>query len=140
MRGREAGPAGADRSARRDYWGIVLDAPDATALARFYHELLGWRLINEGTDFVTLDPGEGVAYLAVQTSAGYQAPSWPNQPGQQQMQLHLDLECTDLEQAVAAAVELGASLAAYQPQSDVRVMLDPAGHPFCLYAAGDADA
>jgi len=24
-------------------------------------------------------------------------------------------------------------VAAFQPQDDVRVMLDPAGHPFCLY-------
>ncbi|WP_232821653.1 VOC family protein [Desertihabitans aurantiacus] len=28
---------------------------------------------------------------------------------------------------------LGASLAEHQPQKDVRVMLDPDGHPFCLY-------
>ncbi|WP_169501813.1 VOC family protein [Kribbella catacumbae] len=27
----------------------------------------------------------------------------------------------------------GAELAAYQPQDNVRVMLDPDGHPFCLY-------
>ncbi len=41
-----------------------------------------------GTEFVTLDPGEGVAYLAFQTSAGYQRPTWPNEPGRPQMQLH----------------------------------------------------
>ena len=28
---------------------------------------------------------------------------------------------------------LGASLAPVQPQTDVRVLLDPAGHPFCLW-------
>ena len=27
-----------------------------------------------------------------------------------------------------------ATLADFQPQKDVRVLLDPAGHPFCLYA------
>jgi len=27
----------------------------------------------------------------------------------------------------------GGTLAAFQPQEDVRVCLDPAGHPFCLY-------
>ena len=31
------------------------------------------------------------------------------------------------------AVGVGAEVAAFQPQSNVRVMLDPAGHPFCLY-------
>jgi hypothetical protein len=49
------------------------------------------------------------------------------------MSVHLDLEVDDLEQAVAYAVEVGAEEAAYQPQDRVRVMLDPAGHPFCLY-------
>ena len=34
---------------------------------------------------------------------------------------------------MAHAVELGAEEAEFQPQDDVRVMLDPAGHPFCLY-------
>jgi catechol 2,3-dioxygenase-like lactoylglutathione lyase family enzyme len=29
--------------------------------------------------------------------------------------------------------EGGPTLAEYQPQDDVRVLLDPAGHPFCLY-------
>jgi hypothetical protein len=38
---------------------------------------------------------------------------------------------------VADAVALGAELAAYQPQEDVRVVLDPDGHPFCLYRDAD---
>jgi hypothetical protein len=49
------------------------------------------------------------------------------------MQMHLDLEVTDLEGAVQDAVVLGATLHPYQPQDDVRVLLDPARHPFCLY-------
>ena len=52
------------------------------------------------------------------------------------MMLHLDFEVTDLPAAVAHAVELGAREAAFQPQDDVRVLLDPAGHPFCLYHGG----
>jgi len=28
---------------------------------------------------------------------------------------------------------VGAEQAEYQPQETVRVMFDPAGHPFCLY-------
>ena len=35
--------------------------------------------------------------------------------------------------SVEDAVALGATLAEFQPQEDVRVLLDPAGHPFCLY-------
>ena len=49
------------------------------------------------------------------------------------MQLHLDLQVTDLEGAAQDAVALGATMAEFQPQEDVRVLLDPAGHPFCLY-------
>ena len=46
---------------------------------------------------------------------------------------HLDIEVTDLEAAVVAALELGATLAEHQPQNDVRVMIDPEGHHFCFY-------
>jgi len=28
---------------------------------------------------------------------------------------------------------VGATLADFQPQDDVRVYFDPAGHPFCLF-------
>jgi hypothetical protein len=46
--------------------------------------------------------------------------------------MHFDFQVGDLESAVADAVALGASVAAEQPQPKVRVLLDPAGHPFCL--------
>ena len=52
------------------------------------------------------------------------------------MMLHLDFEVDDLPVAVAHAVELGAREAGHQPQDNGRVMLDPAGHPFCLFAGG----
>ena len=53
------------------------------------------------------------------------------------MMLHLDIAVDDLAAAVDDAVGLGATVAGYQPQDDVRVMLDPAGHPFCLYLDPD---
>ena len=49
------------------------------------------------------------------------------------MMLHLDIEVEDLEAAGAYATGLGAALAEFQPQEDVRVYLDPAGHPFCFW-------
>ena len=64
-------------------------------------------------------------------------PVWPTEAGRPQMSMHLDLEVDDLDRAVAHAVECGAELASYQPQETVRVMLDPAGHPFCLYVDSD---
>ena len=47
--------------------------------------------------------------------------------------LHLDIRVDDLDAAGALAVAAGAVLAEHQPQDDVRVYLDPAGHPFCLF-------
>jgi len=115
------------------YWGAVLDAPDAHALADFYARLLGWQIQKNEPGWATLKPADGVAYLGFQTSPEYVPPVWPPVDGRQQQMLHLDLEVADLEAAVAAAVEAGATLAEFQPQQTVRVLLDPAGHPFCLY-------
>jgi len=39
----------------------------------------------------------------------------------------------DLDVAGEQAAAAGATLAEFQPQPDVRVYLDPAGHPFCLF-------
>lgn len=60
-------------------------------------------------------------------------PVWPAARGHQQMMMHLDIAVDDRAATVADAVGLGATVAGYQPQEDVRVLLDPAGHPFCLY-------
>ena len=139
MRGRADSDGSVDRWSRHDWWGVVLDAPDAHALARFYSELLGWKISKAGPDDVALGPLEGVAYLAIQKSEGYVRPTWPNEENRQQMMMHLDFEVSDLPAAVAHALELGAEEADHQPQENVRVMLDPAGHPFCLYTGGEEE-
>jgi hypothetical protein len=59
-------------------------------------------------------------------------PVWPPASGEQRTMMHLDIEVGELEAAVADAVALGARVADFQPQGNVRVLLDPAGHPFCL--------
>ena len=122
-----------DRWERSDWWGVVLDTDDVEALTRFYSELRGWRVWKQDEDGAALDPGEGVANLVIQLNPDYVRPEWPGRPGQQQMMLHLDFQVTDLAEATARAVELGAELPGHQPQENVRVLLDPAGHPFCLY-------
>jgi catechol 2,3-dioxygenase-like lactoylglutathione lyase family enzyme len=111
----------------------VLDSPDARELASFYRRLLGWTVQQDEPDWVTLRaPGGGLG-LSFQTEANYVRPTWPAGPGDQQMMMHLDIEVEDLEAAGTHAVAAGATLAEYQPQEDVRVYLDPAGHPFCLW-------
>lgn len=119
---------------RTTWWGTVLDAPDGPALARFYAHLLGWQVLDESEDGAAVAPSRDAGYyLACQTEPLHSRPVWPAAPGTQQMQLHLDIAVDDLDEAVSHARSVGAEVASYQPQDDVRVMLDPAGHPFCLY-------
>jgi catechol 2,3-dioxygenase-like lactoylglutathione lyase family enzyme len=113
--------------------GINIDAPDANALAGFYRRLLGWTTSMEEPGWVILAPPDGGQTLSFQTEARYVRPVWPAGPGDPQMMMHLEIVVNDLEGGVAHAVAQGATLAGYQPQEDVRVCLDPAGHPFCLY-------
>jgi catechol 2,3-dioxygenase-like lactoylglutathione lyase family enzyme len=117
---------------RLELTGIVLDAPDAGELAAFYRRLLGWETRDEEEGWVTLRSPAG-AGLSFQTESDYTRPIWPAGPGDPQMMVHLDIEVDDLAEAGAHAVGAGAVLADFQPQEHVRVYLDPAGHPFCLY-------
>ena len=94
----------------------MLDAPDARELARFYSRLLGWMIGTEESDWVTMKPDDGVAYLGFPTSPERLCPSDPPADGRQQQMLHLDLEVGDLDAAVVRAVEAGATLAEFQPQ------------------------
>lgn len=124
---------------RTDWWGVVLDAPDGVALARFYSDLLGWPIAQqEGGEAAIAVPGT-TSYLVFQTEARYVPPVWPADGSRQQMMMHLDIAVDDVAAAVADAVELGATVAEFQPQGDVRVLLDPAGHPFCLYYDHELD-
>ena len=112
---------------------MALDSRTPRALAGFYSRLLDWPVATESDYWVTLRPPEGVGYLAFHLNEHHVRPVWPSQPEAPQQQLHLDFEVTDLAAAVEHAVELGAQPAQFQPQDTVRAMLDPDGHPFCLY-------
>ena len=120
----------------------VLDSGDPRALAEFYERLLGWMVVvteparpGEAPEdgWVMLRSAEGGAGLSFQYDANYVAPVWPARPGNQAMMVHLDIAVENLDKGVTFAQGLGATLADHQPQDDVRVMLDPAGHPFCLF-------
>jgi catechol 2,3-dioxygenase-like lactoylglutathione lyase family enzyme len=114
---------------------VVLDAPDARELADFFRRLLGWEVkVDEGDWVMLRRPDDGMS-LSFQTEPFYARPVWPGTAGEQLMMLHLDIEVDDLGEAGAHAVAEGAVLAEFQPQDDVRVYLDPAGHPFCLWIA-----
>jgi catechol 2,3-dioxygenase-like lactoylglutathione lyase family enzyme len=112
---------------------VNLSAPEPAVLARFYEKLLGWKITVEEPEWVLMrDPAGGVG-LAFQSETHYTRPTWPAGNGDQQMMMHLEIRVDDLDSAGAHARDCGATLAEFQPQDDVRVYLDPAGHPFCLW-------
>lgn len=112
---------------------VNLGCRDVAALIAFYERLLGWEVEELSADWAVLRPPGGGVGLTFQTEVHHVAPVWPAGPGDQQMQLHLEVEVDDLAAASAHAEACGAPAAAFQPQDDVRVHVDPAGHPFCLY-------
>jgi len=113
------------------WWGVAFEAPDPRALARFYAQLLGWPIVHEepGTSVVATPHG---SFLVFQQASDYQAPVWPPAEGEQRPMMHLDFQVGDLESAVGEALALGATVATQQAQENVRVLIDPVGHPFCL--------
>jgi len=114
---------------------VVLDAADVSGLGEFYQRLLGWTVTSDADDptWLRIAPADGGTGIAVQYEPHYAPPVWPADTVHQQMQLHLDLKVDDLTGACAHAEAVGARLAEFQPQDDVRVYLDPVGHPFCLF-------
>jgi catechol 2,3-dioxygenase-like lactoylglutathione lyase family enzyme len=111
----------------------VLGASDPMALGEFYRRLLGWAIVDKHPEWVRLEPPSGGTGLSFQLERDQPRPVWPPVPGEQQMMMHLDIAVDDVEQGVAVAIEEGAALAEHQPQDEVRVLIDPAGHPFCLF-------
>jgi catechol 2,3-dioxygenase-like lactoylglutathione lyase family enzyme len=111
----------------------VLDTPAPRVLARFYEQLLGWPVTEDDPTWVTLRPPGGGPGLSFQLEELYERPAWPAERGRQQMMLHLDIGVEDLTATVEYALAAGATLAEFQPQENVRVLLDPDGHPFCFF-------
>jgi len=113
---------------------VALDCPDPRSLAAFYRAMTGGT-IKESTasdDWVRLETGTG-ADIGFQRDPNYQAPEWPDGFPQQ---AHIDFDVLDLDEAERAVIALGAVKASSQPSPDEwRVLIDPAGHPFCLIKA-----
>jgi len=106
--------------------GVSLDCADPAELAEFYLQLLGGRLLWRSPTSVGVQvPG---LLLIPQRVESYRPPQWPGASI-----VHLDLTAgDDLDEPVKRAVALGARLAEPQPDPRWRVLLDPAGHPFCI--------
>lgn len=103
---------------------ISLDCPDPQRLGDFYRALLGGRQMWSKQSSVGIEvPG---AVLVAQRVDSYVRPTWPGSAI-----VHLDLTADDLGIVEKRAIALGATMPE-QPDARWRVLLDPAGHPFCL--------
>ena len=114
------------------WWGPAIEAPDPQGLAAFYSQLLDWPVVHEEPGTAVVAAPGGSTFFVFQQADGYRAPVWPPVDGEQRPMMHLDFQVADLDTAVEDAVALGATLATSQFRENVRVLLDPAGHPFCL--------
>jgi catechol 2,3-dioxygenase-like lactoylglutathione lyase family enzyme len=108
---------------------VNIDCPDPRALAAFYGDLLGWRTTHSEDAYAMITDGHtSIGFGRVQPFRG---PAWPDPSGTKQF--HLDLAVPDRDDAEQRAVRLGATRPEHQPGEHWRVLLDPAGHPFCLF-------
>lgn len=113
-----------------------IDCAEVGPVARFWAEFLSLDVLatDEFENYAMLKGADGPA-LGFGRVEGYVAPGWPNEHGSKQF--HLDVAVDDIPAAEARAVELGASVVDPQPGETWRVLLDPAGHPFCLTDAAN---
>ncbi len=113
---------------------FTLDCDDPRVEAQFWSELLGLTVAHSEADYAMVG-GDGGPALGFGRVEGYTPPQWPNPNGSKQF--HFDLAADDIPAEEARAIALGATLAEPQPGETWRVLLDPAGHPFCLTNAAN---
>lgn len=107
---------------------LTIDCPDAEVRERmchFYSEALGGEIVSGSVR------ARGWLFI-FEVIPDYKTPTWP--VGETPKQMHFELMVEDLAVAVRTLQGIGATLAEYQRPEDggLRVMLDPAGHPFCV--------
>lgn len=109
----------------------TIDCADPKAEGEFWAAALGWELVAAEESYALVADGE--RRLGFGKVEGWRAPGWPNTSGTKQF--HLDLAVEDPEAAVEHFVSLGAMRPDHQPGEGWVVLIDPAGHPFCLTRA-----
>ena len=113
---------------------IVVDCVDPVPLARWWAELLGWRITFEEPDEVVLEPPEGSPEDGVSPDILFvRVP----ETKQIKNRLHFDLRPDDQEREVARAEALGARRVDVGQDNTVTsvVLADPAGNEFCILRA-----
>lgn len=112
----------------------TMDVTDATGLARFYEQLLGWhRLFEDPVEGIALVPpgdlvwgGHGLLLYADHTTG----------PKRTKNPAHLDLRPADQAASVEQALSLGARpVDIGQGDANWQVLADPEGNELCILAA-----
>lgn len=112
---------------------LTIDCPNAEVqerLCQFYAQALGGEVVSGSVR------ARGWLFI-FDVVSDYRPPTWPL--GDTPKQMHFELMVEDLDSAVSGLQSMGATLAEYQRPDDggLRVMLDPAGHPFCVATAAN---
>ncbi len=121
---------------------LTVDCGDAEAVGAFYSRLFGWDITaRNGAGWLQLRNPDGGISLNIQAEEAYEPPAWPERPGLQSKMMHFEIFVRDLDAAVQLVLGIGGAQAPHQPTDRdpdrIRIMLDPAGHPFCLFVEGE---
>jgi predicted enzyme related to lactoylglutathione lyase len=108
---------------------VVIDSEDPAVLARFWAEVLDWKIVYE-------QPDEVVIAQAEDTYPGLVFGSVPERK-QVKNRLHIDLAPEDRDAEVERVVALGATRADIGQNDEVTwvVLADPEGNEFCVLSA-----
>jgi predicted enzyme related to lactoylglutathione lyase len=104
---------------------VVIDCHDPMRLAEFWQGVLGGYVVRQSHEWVALEPPTGVAVSFQLVPEDKVAKN----------RVHLDIDVPDLEEAVAAAIALGAQRRGeviYDELGGFQVMADPEGNEFCF--------
>jgi hypothetical protein len=111
-----------------------IDSTDPAGLARWWAELLGWRITHEEADEVALEPPEGSPEDGVSPDLLFL-----RVPERKELKnrVHLDLRPDDHDAEVARAEAMGARRVDVGQGKDVTwvVLADPEGNEFCILRA-----
>lgn len=96
---------------------VSIDCQSPQATRDFYAALTGWDCC-QAYDCPALREPRGLLILFMACDFAYEPPVWPEEPGLQQKQMHLNLQTRQLAQAVKQALALCS-----QPRSMVELLL-----------------
>jgi predicted enzyme related to lactoylglutathione lyase len=108
---------------------LDLECADPPALTEFYHQVLGWDISLSQPEYAEIS--NGATRILFTRREGYKGAGWPESASPKRY--HLCMRTSDVADAVRRCLDLGASKPEFQPgDGKWTVLLDPAGHPFCL--------